>query len=167
MKTNNCSYFFGPENNVLKRFYLSANKFKIKNIIRISADSPLMDPKIIEKCYKIFYKGKFDLVTNLLRPTYPKGMSVEMFSFKTLKNVNLYAKSKHDKEHVTPYIYKNPNKFSIKNFYLKKSLRKYNFTIDRPNDLKYLTKIYEKLIKLGKEKRFKFLDLVKIAKKLN
>ena len=166
-KKNNCSYFFGPENNVLKRFYLSANKFKIKNIIRISADSPLMDPKIIEKCYKIFYKGKFDLVTNLLRPTYPKGMSVEMFSFKTLKNVNLYAKSKHDKEHVTPYIYKNPNKFSIKNFYLKKSLRKYNFTIDRPNDLKYLTKIYEKLIKLGKEKRFKFLDLVKIAKKLN
>ena len=90
-----------------------------------------------------------------------------MFSFKTLKNVNLYAKSKHDKEHVTPYIYKNANKFSIKNFYLKKSLRKYNFTIDRPNDLKYLTKIYEKLIKLGKEKRFKFLDLVKIAKKLN
>ena len=48
-KINNCDYFFGPENNVLKRFYLAANKFKIKNIIRISADSPLIDPKIIDK----------------------------------------------------------------------------------------------------------------------
>ncbi|MAV57011.1 MAG: acylneuraminate cytidylyltransferase [Candidatus Pelagibacter sp.] len=166
-KDNNCNYFFGPEKNVLKRFYLSANKFKIKNIVRISADSPFIDPKIIDKFCKIFNKGKFDVVTNLFRPTYPKGMSVEIFNYKTLKNVYLFAKSKHDKEHVTPFIYKNPNKFIIKNFYLKRSLRKYNFAIDRPKDLKYLTKIYIKLRKLRKENKFKFKDLVKVAKILN
>ncbi len=166
-KKNKCNYFFGPEENVLKRFYLSANKFRIKNIVRISADSPLIDPEIIDKFCEIFYKNKFDVVTNLLKPTYPKGMSVEIFNYKTLKNVYLFAKSKHDKEHVTPFIYKNPNKFIIKNFYLKKSLRQYNFAIDRPHDLKYLTKIYKKIIILKKEKKFNFKDLIKIAKKLN
>ena len=166
-KINNCDYFFGPENNVLKRFYLAANKFKIKNIIRISADSPLIDPKIIDKCYKTFKKCKFDIVSNLYQPSYPKGMSVEILSLKTLKKVYLQAKTKRDKEHVTPYIYNNPKKFYIKNVYLKKSLRKYNFAVDKPKDLKYLSKIYKKLVYARKERDFNLKDLIKIVNKIN
>ena len=42
-------YFEGSEKNVLKRFYLCAKKFRGSNIIRITSDCPLADPKIIDK----------------------------------------------------------------------------------------------------------------------
>ena len=100
IKKNKFNYFFGPEENVLKRFYLSANKFRIKNIVRISADSPLIDPEIIDKFCEIFYKNKFDVVTNCLNNL--SKVNVEIYNYKTLKNV--YCESKHDKKHVTPFI---------------------------------------------------------------
>ena len=133
-KNLKCKYFLGNEKNVLERFYFTAKKFKIKNIIRISADSPL-DPKIVNKAIRLFNSGKYDVVTNLLSPTYPRGMSVEILNFSTLYISYLYAQRSDEKEHVTKFIYENLDKFKIKNFALKRSLRNYNFSLDTLKDL--------------------------------
>lgn len=110
----------GSEKNVLERYFKAAKKFKIKTIIRICSDSPFIDHQIIEKGLKIYLSKKFDYVSNIINPTYPAGMSVEIFNFKSLKK-SFFAKTDLiEKEHVTPYIYRNPNLFKIKNFSLKK-----------------------------------------------
>mgnify|MGYP000147307950 CR=1 FL=1 len=41
-----------------------------------------VDPKIIDKAYKVFLTNKYDYVSNIIRPSYPKGMSCEIFNFK-------------------------------------------------------------------------------------
>ena len=52
----------GDENNVLKRYYSIAKKNKIKNIIRLTSDCPLIDYKIIDKVANKFFKEKLDHV---------------------------------------------------------------------------------------------------------
>lgn len=164
-KKNKCLFFNGDENNVLKRFYNTAKKFKIDNIIRISGDSPFIDPLVINRAYKYFKSKKFDVVTNVQHPTYPKGMSVEIFHFKSLEKIILIAKTSSDREHVTKAIYKNTNLFKIKNFITKKKIRKFKFALDYPVEIKKLRKIYYKLVKSKISANYQLKDLVNLAKK--
>ena len=50
------SYFCGPLNNVYKRFYLIIKNQNCKSFVRISADSPFIDPKLIDKGINLFKK---------------------------------------------------------------------------------------------------------------
>jgi spore coat polysaccharide biosynthesis protein SpsF (cytidylyltransferase family) len=47
---------------VLDRYYQAAIKFRVKTIIRISADCPLIDPNISREVLKKFQKGNYDYV---------------------------------------------------------------------------------------------------------
>ena len=63
---------------------------------------------------------------------------------------------------MTPYIYKNQNKFKIKNIILKNKLNKFRLAIDYPNDLK----LFKKVIKISKKGlNISFYDVIKILKK--
>jgi spore coat polysaccharide biosynthesis protein SpsF (cytidylyltransferase family) len=137
----------GPENNVLKRFYKIAKKYKLNTIIRCTSDSPLMDWTILEKALKIFNKKKIDYLNNIIKPSYPLGIHVEIFNFNSLLKAFKFSKKNAYKEHVTPYIYLNKNKFKIYNLLNKKNLSHYRFSIDYPSDLVYL----KNLIKKSKE----------------
>ena len=95
--------------------------------MRISADSPLIDPVIIDKAIKIFnsQKKKYDIITNVFPRSYPKGQSVEII--KTAKLRYFLSKfNKEQKEHVTKYFYKNYKNFMIKNFMSVKNKLKLN-----------------------------------------
>ena len=162
-KKNKCMYFFGSEKDVLKRFYNTAKKFDLKFIMRISGDSPFIDPNIIQKAYLIFKKKKFDVVTNILYPTFPKGMSVEIFNISTLKRLNRTVKNLKEREHVTSFIYKNFKLFKINNFKSKTNLRNLSFTVDTLTDLKKMKFIYSKLIRKKIEKNFLLKNLIKIV----
>jgi spore coat polysaccharide biosynthesis protein SpsF len=160
-KNNQCDHFSGSENNVLNRYYKAAKKFRIKTIIRICSDSPFIDPQIIEKGLKI-YKKKYDYVSNIIKPTYPAGMSVEIFSFNTLKKANRFSTNATEQEHVTPYIYRNPKIFRIKNFKTYKNLNKYRFSIDYWEDYLACLQIQKNIRKLNLSK-ITLLNLVKIV----
>ena len=163
-KKNNCLFYAGSENNVLERFYKTAKKFKIENLVRVSADSPFIDPRIIDKAYKIYKNGKYDYVSNIINSSYPKGMSVEFFNFKSIRTAHNSAISKFDKEHVTPFIYKRPSIFRLKNFKLKKSYRKYRFTVDYRNDLILYKKVYKKICQLKIDDVFSMKNLISLIK---
>lgn len=164
-KNYKCFFFKGNNNNVLNRLFCAADKFKIKNIIRISADSPFLDPGLIEKAYEIFKKNKLDLVTNIQYPTYPKGMSVEVFNFDTLNKARKLAISKFDKEHVTKAIYKNSKLFKIRNFFTKQKIRNLKFALDYKDEIEHFRKLYFILKKRKINNNYKLHDLIKILKK--
>ena len=50
---------------------------------------PLLDPKLIDKLIKIYKKNNFDYVSNIEKRTFPDGMDIEIFNFKSLHNANL------------------------------------------------------------------------------
>ena len=165
--------FRGPLNNVLKRYYLAAKYYNAENIVRITADCPLIDPNIIDKIIKSHIKLKADYTSNTIIPTYPDGMDVEVFNFKALHQSHIKAKKTDELEHVTLYIKKNRKKFILYNFFLKNGVdySNYRLTVDYPEDLILIRKIYTKLYKNKKifllEEIIKFLKLNPDLIKLN
>ena len=143
---------------MLKRFYYCAKKFNLKNIIRITADCPLSDPKMIDEFIETFKKKDVDYISNGNPPSFPDGFDIEIFSFNSLKKSFFETKSIYDKEHVTPYIKKNRS-FSKFNVVNKQDLSEIRLTVDYKEDLIFINKI---LNKLKNKKSYHLNDIIKI-----
>jgi spore coat polysaccharide biosynthesis protein SpsF len=137
--------FRGSSEDVLDRFYQCAKKFSIDTVVRITADNPLIDPKIIDTAITEYKNGKYDLVTNTLKRTFPFGTEVEVFSFKILEKSWQNAKKPSEREHVTPFIWNKQNDFNIKNFEYKKNISHLRYTVDRIEDLELVKEIIKNI----------------------
>jgi glutamate-1-semialdehyde aminotransferase/spore coat polysaccharide biosynthesis protein SpsF (cytidylyltransferase family) len=169
-KRKKISFFQGDEKNVLKRYYFAAKKYKYKNIVRITADCPLIDYKILDNLIALYLEKKVDYASNTDPPTFPDGLDVEIFSFKVLKEAYQNAYLDRDKEHVTTYI-KNSNIIKKYNLVYKKgNFSNIGLTVDTLNDLKKIEEIYllnkkklpntlEEILKIFKIHRKKFVKL--------
>lgn len=144
---NNCDIFsyIGKSRDVLSRFYDCAKFFDADPIIRITGDCPMIDPKLIDKMIRFYLKNKFDYVSNTIIPTYPDGLDIEVFSFKTLEKSMKNAKLNSEREHVTSYIKNNPKKFHLYNYRNKIDLSNLRWTVDEEKDLKLIKMIYSKM----------------------
>ena len=155
--------FRGSNKNVLDRYYKAAKAYSAKNIIRITSDCPFIDLNVLEKMMINFKKINCDYYSNIHPRTFPKGLDVEIFTFKALNKAWLNAKSNLEKEHVTPYIINHP-KFKRKNFRHRTIYNnKIRITLDTKKDLFVIRKIYKNL-KL--KKNFGLIEIVKLRKRL-
>jgi len=137
--------FRGSSDDVLDRFYQCAKKFSINTIVRITADNPLIDPKIIDIAIDEYKNNKYDLVTNTLKRTFPFGTEVEVFSFKSLEKAWKNAKRPYEREHVTPFIRDPQNKFILSNIEHQENLSHLRYTVDRISDLKLVKEIIKNI----------------------
>ena len=161
---NKIEIFRGSEVNCLDRYYRAARKFKAVNIIRITADCPLICPEIIDQVASEYLKGGYDYVSNTLVYTFPDGCDVEFFSFNALKKAWKQCKNPIEREHVTSYI-KNSGKFKLKNVASQRPINPhdYKWSVDNIEDLKFVKKVYSYLHK--NDKTFAFKDILKLLKK--
>jgi len=106
---NQIGSYAGSENNVLERFYFCAKQYKLDVIIRITADCPLIDPNMLKYAgdLYLFRKNKNLFLSNTLERTYPRGLDFEIFSFPLLESAYFNSNEDGEKEHVTPYIWRN------------------------------------------------------------
>jgi spore coat polysaccharide biosynthesis protein SpsF len=135
--------FRGGEDNVLERFYLTAKAHSLDVIVRITSDCPLIDPAVVDEALDLFINSQppVDYVSNTQKRTFPRGMDVEVFSFKALEKSYLEAKTSSEQEHVTPYIYGHPELFKLKNFIAKRDLSTHRWTVDTPEDFDLIQKL--------------------------
>lgn len=154
----------GSENDVLDRFYKAAKEIKTGVIVRVTADCPLLDPKITDEIIAEYHKGGYDYVTNTLVYTYPDGLDIEVMSFKALKKAHLEAKSAAEREHVTSYI-KNSGLFKVKNVINRDSVSAnlLRWCVDEKRDLEFVKAVYGHLYKKGKI--FYFKDIMALLKR--
>lgn len=143
-KSLNIDYFIGSEDDVLDRYYQTAKTFKGDVIVRITGDCPLTDPNIIDKGLDIFLNGNYDYVSNVHPPTYPDGFDLEIFSFKALEIAWKEAKLPSEREHVTPHIWKNPEKFPPRNFEFEVDVHTIRLTVDNLEDFELISIIIKK-----------------------
>lgn len=139
----------GSEYDVLSRYYQSALNFSADIIVRITSDCPLIDTEIISKAIRAYIEQDCDYVSNTIERTYPRGLDVEVFSFKSLSRAYKNAMHPEEREHVTPYIYKNPSLFKIASFQNEIDYSDYRWTLDTPEDWMLIEQIYEKLYMEG------------------
>ena len=140
LKEKNIKYFIGSEKNVLERYYKASKKYKLSTIVRITGDSPLIDPILVDSFIKKFKSKKIDYLTDSAKETYPDGMDIEVFNFKSLKDSYYSLSDEYAKEHVTPIIRRNKK---YKKIY-KKYIKNYSFlrlTLDEKEDLICIKKI--------------------------
>lgn len=139
------SVFRGSENDVLDRFYRAAKLLKVDPIIRITADCPLLDPRVCEKVIDYYLKGDYDYVSNASPPTFPDGLDTEVFSFQALEKSWKEVKLLSEREHVTPYIYRNPQIFKLGNVSSEIDFSHLRLTVDEKADLILIREIYKEL----------------------
>ena len=141
---NSINVFRGNEEDVLNRYYCASVAFPSDIIVRITADDPFKEPKVINAIIKKLIEEKLDLVTNNFPPSYPEGLDCEAFTSKVLDIMEKNAKDSFEREHVTQYIYHNPDKFKIGNVLSERQLSFYRWTIDNLEDYEMVKAVYAK-----------------------
>ncbi len=167
LKKIRAEYFCGSDNDVVDRFYKAANKYKAKVIVRITADCPLVDAKIVDDFIKKFKEKKPDyLSSSLEKPgAYPDGLDVEVFSYNLLKKVQKKATKfqRRDGAIISYYLKDNMNFINSINITCPiKIFPRYRLTVDEEVDLRLVREIYKNF---SPNIYFGFKEIIKFAKK--
>jgi spore coat polysaccharide biosynthesis protein SpsF len=119
-------------------------------VVKIPSDCPLIDPEVIDQVIVRYHDIHFviDYVSNLHPQSYPDGNDVEVFSMQALECAWREATAAHEREHTTPFIWDNPDRFFTANVKWETGRdlsRTHRWTIDYPEDYALVSKIYDHL----------------------
>lgn len=145
--------FAGSENDVLDRFYQAAVKYQADPIIRITADCPFADPDVIERVIAMYRTGEYDhvgVVTGAgaafeTQGRFPDGLDAECFGFAVLERAWREATASADREHVTPFIWREPGRFRVGGVRPEQDYSALRWTVDTPEDLRVAERVYAAL----------------------
>ncbi|WP_346887107.1 glycosyltransferase family protein [Clostridium sp. UBA1056] len=161
----NC--YRGSENDVLSRYYNAAKENGSEIVIRITSDCPVIDPRIIdsmlERFIELYKNNEIDYMSNTLERTFPRGLDAEIIPFEILEKAYNEADKQYEREHVTPYIYQNPETFKLIGFKNPINYSEYRWTLDTPEDFEVITRIYKELYKY--DEMFYFDDIMNLMKR--
>ncbi len=150
-KRHGLACYRGEEQDVLARYYGAATEFRVKVIVRICADDPLIDPRIVDEVVHSHMDSHADYTSNGIIRTFPLGLDVEVFSYSALEKAYNEARRQYEREHVTPYIYLNPGIFKLKSVEASGKLRRSDLrlTVDTEEDLRLIREIFRRLYHNG------------------
>lgn len=136
--------YVGSEDDVLERYYQAAKLYKPVNVVRVTADCPLIDSKVIDKVIQEHLKSDSDYTSNTLEDTFPDGLDCEVFKFTALEQAYQNAKLASEHEHVTPYI-RNNKQFKKHSVIDLEDHSMERWTLDTNRDYAFLTKVFDTL----------------------
>ena len=139
--------FQGSEDDVLLRVLGAAQEHDIDVIVEMTGDCPLIDPSLVEDCILGYQNAEVDYVSNVLERTYPRGMDTQVFATEILADVANRTDDPEDYEHVSIYIYRHPEIYSLKNMPGPPELTdpELGLTLDAPEDFELIRRIFETL----------------------
>jgi len=139
-----CNVFRGSEQDVLDRYYCAAQESKADVVVRITSDCPLIDPEVSDRTIRAFLNGDADYASNVLDRTYPRGLDTEVMSFSALEIAWRDAREPFQREHVTPFLHQNPQRFKLLSVTGDEDYSHHRWTLDVPEDLKFLRAVYSR-----------------------
>lgn len=165
-------YFKGSVEDVLSRFYCTAESEKPDYVIRLTSDCPLIDPNVIDSVVTFALEHpEYDYVHTDAK-SFPDGLDTEVMKFSAIEKAYNDANLKSEREHVTPYIWKNGtaeggtifNTYNFPNPEGEYNADDYRITIDEPEDFEVIKALIENL---GIEKGWKeYIDYLLEHKEL-
>ena len=161
------SFFAGSEKDVLDRFYQAAKQFDGDPLVRITGDCPFVDPDLVSSLVGLYQTARYDHVgvatgagaLYLKGGKFPDGLDAECFSFKALEQAWRAATDPLDREHVTPYIWRNKDLFRCSQLMGVQDLSKLRWTVDNEADFEVVRRVYEALYR--EEKAFLTSDILR------
>ena len=139
------SVFRGSESDVLSRYMGAADMFDATRIVRITSDCPLIDPALIDRIVSLHALSRCDYASNVIQRHYPRGLDIEVFTRTALRRAFREATEAYQREHVTPFINQQPDKFSLVHALEQENFSNLRWTVDTPQDFEMITKLLEKI----------------------
>jgi spore coat polysaccharide biosynthesis protein SpsF len=139
--------FRGSESDVLARFVGAAAETDADVCVRLTADCPLIDPGVSDKIISVFMEadGAADYASNKIPQSFPRGLDTEVFSRDALARAAREARERYERVHVTPYLYRHPEIFSLISVTSEVDRADWRWTIDTAEDLEFVREIYSRL----------------------
>lgn len=131
----------GPLADVAGRFAAVVEWFELDALVRVSGDSPLLDPAIVDRAVKLYEASDVDLVTNVFPRSFPVGQSVEVLSRAALERVVAETADPENREHVTRWVYANQDRYSVLNFANESDESGVRLAVDSQDDLARIERI--------------------------
>jgi len=143
-----CAYnqvhcYRGSLNDVLDRYYQAAKLYGADAIVRITADCPAIDPLTVDEVIQGFVQGGYEFYG--LSGEFPDGLDCTVFSFRAIEKAWQEAKLPSEREHVGPYIEKNPQLFKSGGLKKYTGLSHMRWTLDEPRDYEFLSQVFDQL----------------------
>lgn len=135
----------GSLDDVLDRFRKAAEVGEADVVVRITGDCPLIDPAVMDRVIETFLAADppVDYASNVWpERTFPRGLDTEVFSREALEASAREAREPGHREHVTQYILRNPARFATVNVVGEVDHSRYRWTVDTPEDLELVQRIY-------------------------
>lgn len=129
--------FRGSAHDVLGRAAAAARSLNADAVVRISGDSPFMDPALVDQLVMAHRDVQPDLTTNVHPRSYPAGLSVEVIAMTALEKLDQVVPEPADREHVTPYLYRHAGDFRIENIAAAEPLRDVDLALDTEADFTF------------------------------
>ncbi len=144
-------WFAGDEEDVLGRYLGAAEKYGADTVVRVTGDCPLIDPGTIDQAVDEYRQSKADYVSNVIERTYPRGLDTEVFSAAGLRQVAALVGPGPYREHVTLYMYRHPDEYTLKNVSARPPLNRpeIRICVDTGEDFTLIKTIYEALYRPG------------------
>jgi len=140
-EAEHCDVTRGSETDVLSRYVHAARLFDAATVVRLTSDCPLMDPALIDQAVQRFADTGCDYLSNMLQPTYPYGLAVEVMKRQALLAAGDEATDPQEREHVTPFIYWRPQRFRLQSLAMSPDLSHHRWTVDTPQDFELVSRI--------------------------
>lgn len=105
--------------------------------------------------YYLENASRYDYVSNTQDRSFPRGMDVEVFSCQALEKAEREALQPSEREHVTLYMYRNPEQFRI-------GLFNYRLTVDTSEDFSLVQRLIETLYPNNPE--FTLMDILSLLR---
>lgn len=136
--------FRGSQHDVLDRYCQASRMYPSDVVVRVTADCPLIDPSIVDRAVgELLAPPRADYASNVADPrTFPRGLDVEAFTAAALEEAWRRDNSSW-REHVTPFIYRNPELFNLRAVVSEHDLSMYRWTVDTQADLEAVRALVE------------------------
>lgn len=148
---------------VLDRYWNAVEAFDAEVIVRLTADCPLIDPELIDETVNTVVNAEktVDFAATRLpwKRTYPIGLDVEVCTRDALKTAWHEASEAHQREHVMPYLYENPDRFSIVQLNADRDYGNLRWTVDTEEDLQFVRELTSRL---GDRSVFRWRDILSL-----
>jgi spore coat polysaccharide biosynthesis protein SpsF len=144
----------GSETDVLDRYHTAAVQLAPTHIVRVTADCPLLDPEVVGALLELFARhdalayaavatGALPRERGLNR--FPDGLDAEIVTSEALSTAWREATEPYDREHVTPFIWRQPHRFPAAMLECEVDHGAERWTIDHPEDLELVRELYSRL----------------------
>lgn len=150
----------GSEDDVLDRFYQTAKLLHPEYVIRLTADCPCFDAELLDLAIKgMDADADYRAMTS---ESFADGLDLEIMKFSALERAWHEAKHSFEREHVTQYIVRHPELFTLQDFESPVGyFGNHRWTVDEPEDFEVVEHIYSHFLGSEKEDRFRYTDVIK------